>query len=127
VDKGQSGTIALVRAGMFVTVLVLMGVLDDTHGTPVSYVTSRGEQEPPGVDDLLTNLIVILAFVIIFGQRQQVFRRWRRERRCDYCDRPGPAGLAAVAGGEGGAVAVARAAPAQSIVAGTCAPAGATR
>ena len=47
------GTVALALAVFFLTVLVLMALLDATHGTPVSYVSSRGEQEPPGVDDPL--------------------------------------------------------------------------
>ena len=37
--------------GFLLTVLVLMGLLDATHGTPVSFVSSRGDKEPPGVDD----------------------------------------------------------------------------
>lgn len=37
--------------GFFLTVLILMGLLDATHGTPVSFVSSRGDKEPPPVDD----------------------------------------------------------------------------
>ena len=39
--------------GFLLTVLVLMGLLDATHGTPVSFVSSRGDKEPPGADDPL--------------------------------------------------------------------------
>lgn len=39
--------------GFLLTVLVLMGLLDATHGTPVSFVSSRGGKEPAGVDDPL--------------------------------------------------------------------------
>jgi cardiolipin synthase len=45
--------IAWALAGIFGGVLVLMGLLDATHGTPVSFVSTRGEKEPPGVDDPL--------------------------------------------------------------------------
>jgi cardiolipin synthase A/B len=47
------GNIALFLAGFLLTVLVLMGLLDATHGTPVSFVSSRGDKEAPGVDDPL--------------------------------------------------------------------------
>ena len=46
-------TIAMFLAGAFLTVLVLMGLLDATHGTPVSFVSTRGDTEMPGVDDPL--------------------------------------------------------------------------
>ena len=47
------GNIALFLAGFLLTVLILMGLLDATHGTPVSFVSSRGDKEAPGVDDPL--------------------------------------------------------------------------
>jgi cardiolipin synthase len=47
------GNIALILAGIFGAILVLMGLLDATHGTPVSHVSSRGEPQPPPVDDPL--------------------------------------------------------------------------
>ena len=39
--------------GLLLTVLLLMGLLDATHGTPVSFVSARGGKEPAGVDDPL--------------------------------------------------------------------------
>ena len=47
------GNIAFFLGGFLLTVLVLMGLLDATHGTPVSFVSARGGKEPAGVDDPL--------------------------------------------------------------------------
>lgn len=49
----MAATIGWVIGAIVLTILVLMGLLDATHGTPVSFVSSRGEKEPPGVDDPL--------------------------------------------------------------------------
>ena len=45
--------IAFFLGCFLLTVLVLMGLLDATHGTPVSFVSARGGKEPAGVDDPL--------------------------------------------------------------------------
>jgi cardiolipin synthase len=45
--------IAFFLGGFLLTVLFLMGLLDATHGTPVSFVSARGGKEPAGVDDPL--------------------------------------------------------------------------